>query len=219
MRLRPSTRGNAAGAALLVLLLTLGGEGCGNPHPSPATGDPAEGGWAPNLDDELLSDADRRLFLDSSDAHAAAAQDGVITFQEYEAVVLEAIACWENVGFAPTHGLRITAYGTYHLVYGPSGEATPSEADQAEARRCTDEVLQPMHVTWSFAKAQKLPAQLFEDASSYLWQCIVDLGVDLDGRPADRSSLSYVTTNPDYLPIFLECQERTFDVFGLPNIG
>ena len=113
---------------LIVLLAACGSEGDGPPPPSPSTPGTTSGGWTPNLDDERIDDAEWQQLANATELQAAAAEDGVITFAEYEAVVLETIACWEKVGYAPTHGLRLTVYGYYYLVYGPapgSGSAGP----------------------------------------------------------------------------------------------
>ena len=167
-----------------------------------------------NLVDALLSEDDRRALASAAPAQAATATDGRLTFAEYERAMLALVDCFDSAGAWLTHGVRLTAYGTYYLEWN----SEPTQQSQDAGFACLEEHFLPLHDIWSRARPP-LPQSLLQDAHQLLWSCAEEEGADFGAMPPGPQAFEVWLEMGDRanLDIFRACQQRVFEELNVPD--
>lgn len=165
-----------------------------------------------------LAEHDKPAIAAASDTQIEAAQDSLVTFAEYEHIVLDTIRCYERIGYESRYGLLLTASGYFYLEFVPTKQVDLS-ADKAECRRKLD----PIHRIWSEANVKSVSnpvtQDLLNDASGAFWDCMDTAGVERGEVPPGIEAVQAVLSRglPSEISALMACQEAILLEFGLPG--
>ena len=168
-------------------------------------------------DVKLASDQVVQL-MSASPSQAAAAEDSILTFSEYETVVLEGINCYEKLGYRSRYGLLLTAYGYYYLEFMPT-----AMVDLDASKDTCRSLLYPTTEIWGREKVANVksavPDALLTQAREFLWSCMAEAGTDLRGHAPGLDAAQAIISSgePEDLAALRTCQEAVLFEFGLPN--
>ncbi len=210
-------------AAIAVLAVAMAA--CGGSSAKPTAGQPETADRAaqyrPDLGDVKLQGAESQALQAATDLQRDSAQDGILTFAEYEGAVLELVACYRAAGYKPAHGMPLTAYGYYYVEFIPFPEGGIEPGDKSG---CQDPVLSVALDVWGRAKTDQartkpVPQSLFQAAHAVLWGCMRDARVDLRGRPPgiEAAQALLEASQPEDLLKLRDCQIRVLLELGVPG--
>lgn len=218
------------GIALLVVIIGVGAVLARSPDQSPAqpssrsaaTHDSVAGAGAPVPPYVIPPDDLPRWLEVVSDPVRPAIEDGVFTFEEYEALVFVTVRCIEEAGMQVVHstgygraggaepGPRLSRRGvyTYHAIvttYSPTPPAR--EIRLLEACKSLTAGIQEL---WAQHTAPTL--EEIQEMRDYMAQCLRDGGVSVAEHPSDQDlrRLLDAGVSPS---TYQQCQFATADAF------
>jgi hypothetical protein len=146
----------------------------------------------------------------ASDSQRPALEDGVVTFDEYEAAALRTVQCINEGGMqgeAPfDEHTRVYVVGAR---WRSSGSREGDQQKQAAVAACDAEHWNAISQAWS---AQNQPTeQVLQQARSALGTCLRNAGLSVPDAPAPQDFEPYRKTEA-----FAACARQVQDEFGLP---
>ena len=140
------------------------------------------------------------------------ADDGTLTFPEYDRLVHTDLQCLKDGG-DEVDGLMLTAAHTYYFVVG-----TPPGGDRSVVTTCSEKYWYPLAPLWSLR--HEPPASLIREADDALGQCLREHGVDFPYEHPSVDDFHTITRSGQPPPsAFLACSQAVSAQFKLPNFA
>lgn len=140
------------------------------------------------------------------------AEDGTLTFPEYDRLVYADLQCLKDGG-DEVDGLMLTAAHTYYFVVG-----TPPGGDRSVVITCSDKYWYPLAPLWSLDHAP--PASLIRQADDALGECLRQDGVVFPYQHPSVDDFHTINrSGQPPPPAFLRCSQSVSAQFKLPNFA
>lgn len=140
------------------------------------------------------------------------ADDGTLTFSEYDRLVHADLQCLKDGG-DEVDGLMLTAGHTYYFVVG-----TPPGSDRRVVTTCSDKYWYPLAPLWSLGHGP--PASVIREADDALGQCLREHGVEFPYQHPSVDDFHTINrSGQPPPPAFLRCSQSVSAQFKLPNFA
>ncbi len=159
----------------------------------------------------VISDAALEQFRSETDnpRHHEMLADGVVSFAEYEEVLLAYAACTADIGVEVRLTLRYQGK-FFEILTNIPGDAAPEVFEQDD--ECYWREVGPINQLWGL---QNQPTeQEIQQARAALAACLRDSGIEV---PEDATSDDFANLPPSRS--FVLCAERIGEEFGIPGFG